>query len=825
MHSYRFGRIEIRSIERQLLVDGKPASLGARAFDLLLALVEHRDRVVSKNELLDRVWPGLVVEENNLQVQVSTLRKLLGARAIATIPGRGYRFALPSDAAAAAQPAPAVPCATLLPAPIPMLLGRDDELAALDSLLQRHRVVTVVGAGGIGKTTLALAAAHARQDALRDGAVWVDLAPVSDPAALPATVAQVLQAQLGGGEPLPLLLATLKPLQALLVLDNAEHLLDAAARLAQAVAAGAAGMRLLITSQAPLRIDGERVFRLGSLAVPEPGTSAEDALTYGAVALFADQAHAADRRFALTEANVGTVIDLCRHLDGMALAIKLAAARLPSLGLQGLHARLTERFRLLGVVQRSAPAHQQTLRAALDWSHGLLSGPEQTVFRRLGVFVGGFTLELAGAVASDDALDHWAVIDALGALVDRSLVAADGADAPRYRLLESAREYAWLRLDEAGEQQATQRRHAQAIAAWMRDADAAFWTTSDACWLAACSPEIDNVRAALDWSAQHDRPLAIALAGSSTGLFALMLLAHECRWRCAQLEGSVRGDVPAAAAARYWVGRSLLQIGLPAGPMHDFALAAAELYRRLDDARGRYLALSAVVGSLVAPLPQARRMLDEMTRLERPQWPPRLRRQRKWAEAAVLKSEGRMAEFLAAVRQALALANAAGADHAAVGLRSWLVEAHLALGQADEAVRVGRELILSVRAWRSRVGQAPLVSAANALLLQGDVREARLSLTEFIETSRRRDWDWFGYHADSFALLAALEGRSEAAARLIGYCDHARRRGGGRNLNAALARALAWRAVEAALDAATIERLMAEGASLDEEGACALALA
>ena len=459
----RFGGLEFQPAQRQLRVDGVELQIGARAFDVLSLLVEQRHRVISKNELLGHVWQGLEASESNLQTQISTLRKLLGAKAIATVPGRGYQFTLAEDDAAPATSAPPATLAVPLPAAPSTMLGRDDDLAALQTLLQQHRLVTLVGTGGIGKTTLALAAAHARRSAEDDGVAWVELASLTDPALLASTVAQILGVAVPGGNPQAALVKGLAPRRMLLVLDNAEHLLDAVAALAQALLDGAPGLRLLVTSQAALNLGGERLFRLGALAAPDLGVPVEDALGYGAVALFVDQAQAADRHFKLTPDNLPAVVDLCVHLDGVALAIKLAAARLPLFGLQGLQARLSERFRLLGQGPRSAPSRQQTLRAALDWSHGLLSPQEQTVFRRLGVFASGFALDLAARTACDDAQDEWAVIEALGALVDRSLVMLDSGTDARYRLLESAREYALGKLDEAGERRAVNARAARVL--------------------------------------------------------------------------------------------------------------------------------------------------------------------------------------------------------------------------------------------------------------------------------------------------------------------------------------------------------------------------
>ena len=257
------------------------------------------------------------------------------------------------------------------------------------------------------------------------------------------SVARALNLSLGEDpESLDALLRAARRVRALLVLDNAEHLLGMTATIAEAMITRAPGVRLLVTSRIPLKLPDEHIYQLGGLAVPTGEASAASATTHGAIALFATRARAADRRFVLTDENAPLAAEICRRLDGNALAIELAAARVPSLGVAAIADRLDERFRLLVGGSPTAPLRHQTVRATLDWTFGLLAAADQTVFRRLGVFAGSFTLEACTAVASDDVLDSWAVVDALGRLVDASMVALDGSDPPRYSLTETARAYA-----------------------------------------------------------------------------------------------------------------------------------------------------------------------------------------------------------------------------------------------------------------------------------------------------------------------------------------------------------------------------------------------
>jgi predicted ATPase/DNA-binding winged helix-turn-helix (wHTH) protein len=460
--TWSFGSFTLDVAERLLRSNDEPVALGPRAFDLLAALITRAGRLVTKNDLLDEVWAGRVVEENNLQVQVSALRRVLGPDAIATIPGRGYRFTMPveqaSQSARRVDEAPLAADASRprrldLPRVQQSMHGRERDLAAVVDEVREHRLVTLTGAGGIGKTRLAEVAASSLKAAFAGGIVWVDLAPLASGAIVSSAVALAIGLEPGEGTDVTdAVVEALQRQSVLLVLDNAEHLIDTVARLAERIIQKSPDVRQLVTSQAPLKVPGERVYQLDALEIPDAAASLEEAMRFGAIALFAERARDVDRRFVLDTCNIAMVIEICRRLDGIPLALELAAARVRTLELSGIVARIDERFRLLAQTGRRGPSRQQTLHAAFDWSYQLLSGDERKVFRRLGVFVGPFTLDAACLVVADDTLEEWDVIDRLGTLVDRSLVTVGVGDEPHYRLSEAARAYALEQLKLTAEQ-------------------------------------------------------------------------------------------------------------------------------------------------------------------------------------------------------------------------------------------------------------------------------------------------------------------------------------------------------------------------------------
>ncbi len=497
----RFKDWEICPQERRLVIRGADAVVGGRAFDLLCVLVAYRGRVVTKEELLDAAWPGLVVEENNVSVQIASLRKLLGPGAIATVAGRGYQLSTVPLQSKATE-------SNLVPEDHAELLGRQQDLLAVLDRLSDSVMVTLVGPGGVGKTALARAAATRRRALTQLPEVWVDLAPVRDAQRVVPTLATALGVDLAPGKAqAQALIAALAQVRGLVVIDNCEHLQEPLSNFLHLALGSDCTLCWLATSQVPMGLVGEAVIRLEPLAVPpQRDLAPAAAMEFGSVALLCKRVADVDRRFRLGTANVASVIDLCGQLDGLPLAIEIAAVRVAAIGLSEAKGLLDQRLRMSmgrGRVRDQAHRHA-TLLDTYEWSHGLLTPTEKAVFRRLQPFLDGFCTELAQQVACDDdptgALGPWEVLDALATLVEKSLVQRCNDNSGRFQLLESARDYAHSQLLAAGESEAIQRRHAHAVARFVGRAHDDAATMDDHSWCRRYLPEAHNARAALERS-------------------------------------------------------------------------------------------------------------------------------------------------------------------------------------------------------------------------------------------------------------------------------------------------------------------------------------
>lgn len=509
--SYRFAAFDLDPVRRVLEHDGRPIVLTAKAFDLLLALVERRDRVVTKDELMAIVWPDTTVEEQNLTVTMSILRKALGDqpaehRFIVTFPGRGYRFVADVTGDRREGHGRARPQSTgNLPGSLSSFVGRETELADVAQLLASHRLITLTGSGGCGKTRLAIESARRFESQALDGVWLVELAPLADP----ELVAQQAATAFGlrgdaGRSAIDVLVDALHKKTALLILDNCEHLIDASARLSASLLERTPGLRVLATSREPLNVAGEHVWRVPSLAGSD------------AVRLFAERAAAVLPAFTPTEATADAIGRICERLDGIPLAIELTAARMGVLSVDQIAERLDDRFGLLTGGARTARPRHRTLRASIDWSYDLLSGEEQALFRRLSVFVGGWTLEAAEMIAARNADEAASVFDLLAALVNKSLVTAEaGPDGRvRYRMLETIRQYARERLADSGEEEWVRRKHLEFFRTVAARAEVEVVGPDAARWLQQVSAEHDNLRAAFDWTLGRDPESSLRLVGS-----------------------------------------------------------------------------------------------------------------------------------------------------------------------------------------------------------------------------------------------------------------------------------------------------------------------
>ncbi|HLJ06039.1 MAG TPA: winged helix-turn-helix domain-containing protein, partial [Acetobacteraceae bacterium] len=531
---YVNGEWEIDLSRRELRSRGVPVALGGRAFEIIETLVESAGMLVTKEELMASVWPGAAIEDNTLQVHISAVRRAFGADRgmLTTAFGRGYRllgdWTARDDDTPLSQAEPPLPPAPLprdeittnLPLAPSELIGRADAVRQLRDLLSIHRVVTLTGPGGIGKTALAMETARSLLLGAQSEIWSVELMALADPDLVPTAVAGVLGLQPGGGAPSAESVArAIGRRKMLLLLDNCEHLIDAAARLAETVVRACPRASILATTREVLRIDGECVFRVPPLDVPALDSEAPaDVLSHSAVHLFIARTRMRNQDFSPRGVDMPLIANICRRLEGIPLAIEFAAARAAVLGLHEVATRLDDRFDLLTDGRRTALPRHQTLRATLDWSYDLLPAAEQRILRRLAVFPGGFTLDAAAAVMTPDG--GGTVIDGIANLVAKSLVTLDAAtSAERWRLLDTVRAYAQEKLAETGEAEGTARRQAEYFLAQLTNDHA--------------DGEIDNIRAALDWafSQSGDSRLAIDLTVACVPLWTRLSLLGECRTR------------------------------------------------------------------------------------------------------------------------------------------------------------------------------------------------------------------------------------------------------------------------------------------------------
>lgn len=604
-----FGPYRIYPGQRLILEADRPLRLGRRSMDILLILLEHAGHVVSKQQLIARVWPKSVVEDTNLRVHMTALRKALGdgqagQRYIITVAQRGYSFVAPFSLEPiehSPEGDTTEPRGHNLPVRRTRMIGRQGLVDSVMTQLAHQRFITLVGPGGIGKTTAALRVAEQLIGHYRDGIRLLDLAPVNDPLMITSHLATLLDLALHDGEPMGNLASFLRERQMLLVIDNCEHLLDAIAPLCESILRAAPHVHILATSRESLRAEGEFVQRLESLDCPPPIAVLDrtQALTFSALQLFVERAMASHDSFELSHDELPLAIEICRRLDGIPLALELAAAQVGNLGLSGLLSQLQGSFRLLTHGSQITPGRHQTLRATLDWSFELLNACEQACLRRLGIFRGGFTLQSAAAVIVGEHIEPDVVFTSITQLVAKSLLNVEvGDEEVFYRLLDTTRSYALEKLDQADELPITRKRHAERCLALMHQAQEDWEQTPSALWIERHARSLEDIRAALDWGLNSQGPqmLAIRLAAASAPLWQELSLLKEhgvyVRKALALLHAAAEPCPRLTLALKLALGSSCYHTQGSSAEAIDAFVAARTLAESSDDVAAQLKAVS-----------------------------------------------------------------------------------------------------------------------------------------------------------------------------------------------------------------------------------------
>jgi predicted ATPase/transcriptional regulator with XRE-family HTH domain len=665
-----------------------------------------------------------------------------------------------------------------LPVARTAFIGRERDVADVKALMNRHSLVTLVGSGGVGKTRLALQVGTELLDQYPDGAWFVDLAPISDPVLVSSVAAQALGMRQQEGcrvdEAIP---PWLKRKKLLLIFDNCEHVVEMVASLVDAILATAQEVRILATSRQALAIAGEGVHRLPSLSVPAEatGSKTDDALHYDAVALFVDRATANDARFTLTDDTAPIVAEICRRLDGIPLAIELAAARVKVLSVPHLAERLNERFKILTGGNRSALPRQKTLSALIDWSYDLLTPQEQLLFARLGIFASGFGLDAATSVCGGDSLDEFEILDLLGSLTDKSLVVADtSGEHERYRLLESTAAYALEKLSASGEREILARRHAEYFRDHALAAAERFGTGSTLAWRAGAELELDNDRTALAWALTqgNDAVLGGAVAGALSTLWVGAGLAVEGRyWISLALERVSEAQQP-HVAARLRLALAYLSSGKR---RQDAAERAMQLYASAGDVRRAARAQRELAWALM----QMGR-LDEAQAANAQALATSRACEDAWnaavclnvqASIARVRGDGCAARELFA--QALAAYRALGDESGTAVVLTNVAELEFANGHPEQALCAASEALeIHVRGKNATSIATGHTNSAAYRIALGDLTEARESAREGLRVARQgRNELSIAIALQHLALLAALGGDARRGAQLLGYVD------------------------------------------------------
>jgi predicted ATPase/DNA-binding SARP family transcriptional activator/predicted negative regulator of RcsB-dependent stress response len=713
-----------------------------------------------------------------------------------------------------------------LPAQLTRLIGREEEVGNLKSFLDRHRLVTIVGAGGIGKTRLAVAVGAQITDRYRDGVWFIEFAPVSVPAFIPGTVAAALHIQESHERTLTeSVIQALSSRRALLIFDNCEHLVDAMAHFADDVLRACPKVQIVATSRQPLNTQGEQVYRVQPLTFPQAsaGLSATEAMEYSAISLFVERAQAVRNSFTLTDQNVTAVADICRRLDGIALAVELAAARVRVLSPSSVNDGLRARFRLLtGGTRTQLPRHQ-TLRALFDWSYELLDEREKLLLRRVAVFAGSFSLDGAVATADGLGLDEVEILDILTSLVEKSLVNAETtAEIERYHILESTRQYLDERLQECGERDNMLRLHAEYYRAFAERSDREFHRTPQSKWFHSVAAEYENVREALLWAiaGRNDAAIGAQIAGSLEHFWFDYGRIREGLFWIEQAVETIDENTNPALGGRLHLARAVLLWGTNKLRAAD---RACELYEMAGDSRGVGYALRQRALTLRQQHP------DEAEAA--------CRRAVELLESAgdsggfaialntlgsIVAKRGDFDEARAAHEHALEVATGCACEYALLITLIYLADNEFRRGNAAEAVaRLGQAL---ERADATRMPRLVLNVRSNLATYRIALGQYAEAVTDILQAIAFLPNVQDGYSTavvlQQAALIEAERGNVSQAARLTGYVDaYFASNDTEREATEKIGRERLEKALRARLSDAAYNTLLKAGSALSEEQA------
>ena len=862
-----FGPYRLEIGEARLSHEGRLVALRPKAFAVLSMLASQPGALITKDELLDAVWGQRFITEGVIKSIVTDLRQALGdnpkaPRWIETVPRRGYRFIglvrqeAPSMGAIQSQAPPAVPDGESggpveqgnLPQPLGELLGREQALNELSALVQ-HPLLTIVGPSGVGKTRVALALAASRRHHRRHGVWWVELASLAPESTsvgvLCAMVAQALRMDAASGSDPATLARSIHDLDALIVLDNAEHLIEVVASLISQLLDASASVRFVITSQEPLRIDGERIYRLSPLVIPEAQDDGDltRLMASSAIQLFVSRAAERLHGFALAPDQQQGVATICRALDGVPLALELAAARVSTLGVRGIADlllgdgvdsvmsdadRASARFALLTGGSRSGALRHRTLHNAIAWSYGLLDESQQRIFRRLGVFRGSFTLAAAQELCVETLLSRWMVVDAIEALVEKSiLVRLEASGTPRFRLLESPRAFALERLAASADEATARDKHLSITVAHWRAADEDALREPIMVWLERQLPEVDNLRAALMRAADgNPSDVLMALVSASALFWCRAGLGAEGRRWCDLAEarlGALVGQAPlltgiAMARATLCLYADVYAVG-DVLPAIESAAADFEEHDPVNATFAIYLIFQLRL-RLQTPFDRAA-LIKKMARLESPEWNPLMRRYLRQVRGYELRMRGDVAGYLEFCRSEYDLCVGMGAVAEAWRAAQGRMLAELDGGNIAAAMMTGRAALDDIRR-AGHLRQHAMFFAVWLTLLSehGSLEEAQSVVSDALRLLPSTPWT---LHI-AFAWMALRDGRPKDAARLLGWNVAVRASGEAMPPGQAIAgstRSLETQ-LEAELGSETFARLRASGSTIGEGAARAL---